>query len=154
MCFQQPWAGEIQLCVARAAASEAWETTPAPAADRTGSAGFSREAPAWQLLQSLESVMICLEREEPWSEGGFQDQSKSVPCLPLVSVSSLQHLRTCQTLPLASAAIGATVEVWTSQCTKHSSSLILISLTPSASHFSPFVGQLKCILHRLLQSGF
>lgn len=144
----------------RAAASEPWETTPAPAADRTASAvsAVCGVAPAWQPLQSLKRVMICLEREEPWSERGFQYQSKAVLWLSLVSVSSWQRFRTCQTFPLASAAIcatGAPADVWTSQCTKHSSSLVLISLTPApASHFSPFVSQWKCILHRLLQSGF
>lgn len=63
----------------------------------------------------------------------------------------------CQTLPWASAAVcaaGAPVQVWTSQCAKHSSSLVFISLTPPPSHFPLFFGRVKYILHRLFQSGF
>lgn len=118
--------------------------------------------PEKQLLLQQQSGMVlllqprstCLTAASGFKKR-FQSQSKSVLGLSLVSESSLQHFGTCQPLPLASAAIcatGAPADVLPVHQTLFFSRLK--SLTPSASHFSLFVSQLKCILHRLHQSRF
>lgn len=81
----------------------------------------------------------------------FQNTQANLTCFSLAWVlyNISVHVK-CRTLPSVSAAVCATgvlAEAWASQ---HSSLLLLISLTPSASYFYHFVSQLKCILHRLL----